>query len=78
MFITINGADKGNTRQMGWDRLIQPLDAGSYDVASFVRSAIDVGYRGPFGFQGYGIHQEPREVLQRTMNKWRAIHTEIE
>lgn len=73
MFVTINGADAGDTKPMGWDRLIQPLDAGTYDVAAFVQTARDVGYRGPFGFQGYGIKTEPREVLQRTMKKWREI-----
>ncbi len=67
MFITINGADTGDTKQMGWDRLIQPLDAGSYDVAAFVKTARELGYKGPFGFQGYGIKTEPRIVLQRTM-----------
>ena len=38
MFVTISGADTGDTKAMGWDRLIQPLDAGTYDLASFVRT----------------------------------------
>ncbi len=58
---------------MGWDRLIQPLDAGTYDVAAFVQIVRAAGYRGPFGFQGYGIKAAPREVLERTMKKWREI-----
>jgi sugar phosphate isomerase/epimerase len=73
MFVTINGADTGDTKPMGWDRLIQPLDAGSYDVAKFVSNTRAIGYHGPFGFQGFGIQAEPREVLQRTMKKWREI-----
>jgi sugar phosphate isomerase/epimerase len=70
MFITINGADTGDTRQMGWDRLIQPLDRGSYDVGTFLKKLHAVGYTGPVGFQGFGIKEEPREVLARTMSAW--------
>ena len=32
--ISICGADDGNTREMGWDRLIQPLGEGSFDTLS--------------------------------------------
>ncbi len=72
-FVTINGADTGDTKTFGWDRLIQPLDRGSYDVPGFVRLLGKVGYTGPVGFQGYGIKEEPRAVLARTMAAWRAI-----
>jgi sugar phosphate isomerase/epimerase len=73
MFVTINGADSGDTKQMSWERLIQPLDVGTYDIAAFVRTVRKVGYHGPFGFQGYGIKAEPREVLERSMKKWREL-----
>ena len=69
-FITINGADTGDTRNLGWDRLIQPLGRGTYDVGSFVAKARAFGYRGPFGFQGYGIRMEPKELLRETMVGW--------
>ncbi len=75
-FVTINGADTGDTKTYGWDRLIQPLDRGSYDVPGFVRLLGKVGYAGPVGFQGYGIKEEPRAVLARTMAAWRAITPE--
>jgi sugar phosphate isomerase/epimerase len=54
MRVTVNGADapKGDP---GWDRLIQPLGAGKYDVYEFVSRLRDLGYRGPIGLQGYGI-----------------------
>jgi sugar phosphate isomerase/epimerase len=32
--VTVNGADGGDTTQMNWDRLIQPLDGGSFDTFS--------------------------------------------
>ncbi len=73
MFVTISGADAGDTRAMGWDKLIQPLDAGSYDLRSFVRQLRALGYTGPVGFQGYNIKAEPREVLARSITAWRKF-----
>lgn len=74
MFVTINGADTGDTRTMGWDRLIQPLGSGSYDVAGFMKMVRAAGYTGPVGFQGFGIRQEPREVLAQTIAAWRKMN----
>jgi len=72
-YVSVNGADRGDTRAMGWDRLIQPLDAGSYDVAGLVGMLGEIGYRGPIGFQGYGIPGDSREILSRTMRAWRGM-----
>ena len=58
---------------MSWDRLIQPLGAGTYDVAAFLHAVRAAGYSGPIGFQGYGIKAPPREVLTRTMAAWREM-----
>lgn len=73
MFVTINGADTGETQRLGWDRLIQPLGRGSYDVPGFLAKLRSAGYRGPIGFQGYGIKMEPRELLTITMRAWREM-----
>ena len=70
-FITINGADTGDTQKLGWDKLIQPLGRGTYDVGAFVAKVRAVGYRGPFGFQGYGIKMEAKELLKETMEGWK-------
>jgi sugar phosphate isomerase/epimerase len=70
-FITINGADTGDTQNLGWDKLIQPLGRGTYDVGSFVAKARAAGYRGPFGFQGYGIKMDAKELLKETMEGWK-------
>jgi sugar phosphate isomerase/epimerase len=70
-FITINGADAGDTQNLGWDKLIQPLGRGTYDIGSFVAKARAAGYRGPFGFQGYGIKMQPKELLKETMEGWK-------
>jgi len=72
-FITINGADTGDTQNLGWDKLIQPLGRGTYDVGAFVAKARAAGYRGPFGFQGYGIKMEPKELLKETMEGWKKV-----
>ena len=76
MFVTVSGADTGDTRMMGWDRLIQPLDAGTFDLAGFVRTLRSVGYAGPVGFQGYNIQGQPREVLARSIAAWRRFTAE--
>jgi sugar phosphate isomerase/epimerase len=73
MFVTINGADGGDTKGMGWDRLIQPLGRGSYDVAGFVTSLRGLGYEGPVGFQGFGIREDPASVLKETMEAWKRM-----
>jgi len=72
-FVTVNGADTGDTQKLGWDRLIQPLGRGSYDVGAFVAKVRAAGYRGPFGFQGYGIKMDSKELLKETMAGWQKI-----
>ncbi len=72
-FITINGADTGDTQKLGWDKLIQPLGRGSYDVGAFVAKARIAGYRGPFGFQGFGIKMDSKVLLKETMAGWQKV-----
>lgn len=74
MFVTINGADTGDTESMAWNRLIQPLGSGSYDAAAFMKKVWAAGYTGPVGFQGFGIAQDPKAVLANTMVAWREIN----
>lgn len=72
-FVTVNGADTGDTKTMGWDRLIQPLGHGTFDLSGFVRMLGRVGYRGPVGFQGFGIKGEPALVLEESMRVWEQM-----
>mgnify|MGYP005834640335 CR=1 FL=1 len=74
--VSINGADRGETRTMGWDRLIQSLDRGSFDNAALVGLLGRLGYRGPIGLQCYGIGAPPREHLGRSIAAWRKIVAE--
>ena len=73
-FVSINGADSGDTKNMDWNRLIQPLDSGTYDVAALLKSLRDLGYKGPIGFQGYGIAGDSGEILRHAMAGWRRIN----
>ena len=68
--ISICGADSGNTIEMGWDRLIQPLGEGSFDVYQLVRLARDQGYEGPFGLQTYNIKQDAEVALTTSITTW--------
>ena len=49
--VTINGADP----EGDWDRLIQPLGNGTYDVRGFLAKLKKAGFNGPVGLQGYGV-----------------------
>jgi sugar phosphate isomerase/epimerase len=64
--VSINGADRGNTREMGWDRLIQPLGEGSFDVYRLVELLAEKGYKGPFGIQCYNIPGDPVDILKKS------------
>ena len=72
-FVTLNGADGGDTRNLSWNRLIQPLGQGTYDVAALLHILQRVGYQGPIGFQGYGIPGDPEAVLRATMAAWKKL-----
>ena len=64
--VTINGADA----EGDWDRLIQPLGNGAYDVCGFLAKLKKLGFRGPIGLQGYGIKGNVHEHLKQAMKTW--------
>jgi sugar phosphate isomerase/epimerase len=73
-FVTINGADHGDTKAMGWDKLIRPLDQGTYDTGSLVRRLRDeLKWNGPVGLQSFGIPGDQQENLARSMAAWRKM-----
>ena len=77
-FVTLNGADRGDTRSMGWSRLIQPLGSGSYDGGRLVETLHAMNYKGPVGLQAYGIKGDQRENLRRSMDAWKAMQPKNE
>jgi sugar phosphate isomerase/epimerase len=69
--VNICGADNGDTRNLGWDRLIQPLGDGSFDTYHFVKTLRDHGYTGPVGLQCYNLRGDADETLSRSMKTWK-------
>jgi sugar phosphate isomerase/epimerase len=72
--VTLNGADAGVTGGK-WDRLIQPLDKGTYDNRALLAKLRSIGFTGPVAFQGYGIKSDARAILEPTMAAWRRLST---
>lgn len=72
-FVSINGADAGDTQNQDWNQLIQTLDRGSYDVAGFVRTLRSLHYTGPVGLQCYNLKGDPQENLKCSITAWRKI-----
>ncbi|GAB1855486.1 hypothetical protein MHTCC0001_03200 [Flavobacteriaceae bacterium MHTCC 0001] len=68
--VSICGADSGDTQNMGWDRLIQPLGSGTFDVYRLVEMLKDKGYKGPIGLQCYDIKTPPELHLKQSRETW--------
>ena len=72
--VTINGADSAPAETADWDRLIQPLDVGSFDVYPVLKLLRDLKYSGPVGLQHYGIKGSARENLNRSITAWKKFN----
>jgi sugar phosphate isomerase/epimerase len=72
--VQLNGADAGDTKKMGWSRLIQPLDKGSFDNARVVEVLDEIGYRGPVALQLYRAPGSDRDNLAGSMKAWKRIN----
>ncbi len=70
--VSINGADAFDEKP-GWERYIQPLDTGTFDVGKLLRTLKELGYKGPVGLQCYGIGGDAREHLARSMAAWQKL-----
>jgi len=67
--VSINGAE----HEGGWDRLIQPLDRGEFDVYGLLKKLVALGYHGPIGLQCYLVPGDREENLTRSMAAWRKF-----
>ena len=72
LVVSINGADS-NCKGCDWNRLIQTLDRGSFEVRSVLEILKEIGFRGPIGLQGYGIGGNVYDNLQRSMKAWQEM-----
>lgn len=75
--VSINGADGGNTNQMDWDRLIQPLGKGSFDVLKILQILKNNHYAGPIGLQCYAIPGKPEDFLKISASSWKSLMIEL-
>ncbi len=73
--VTINGADHDGE---SWDRLIQPLDRGSFDVYGLLKTLKEIGYTGPVGLQCYGVPGDKYENLKRSIEAWRKLSEKLD
>ncbi len=74
--ISLNGADVRDDNP-GWDHYIQPLDKGTFDIAGFLKTLKELGYKGPIGLQCYGIGGDAREHLARSMAAWKQLRRNL-
>lgn len=70
--VNICGADDGDTRQMGWEHLIQPLGQGSFDTYWLVKLLLDNGYKGTIGLQCYNLKGDVTETLTKSLQTWKG------
>ena len=75
--VTINGADAGLGRRGGWDKLIQPLGSGTFDVYALLKTLRNLGYTGPIGLQCYGLRGDARDHLARSIAAWRKLQERL-
>ncbi len=73
LLASLNGADAGDTRAMDWNRLIQPLGAGSFDAARLLKLFDEIGYQGPVGLQCYQLKPPARDHLGASITAWRTL-----
>lgn len=71
--VSINGAEHAGE----WDRLIQPLDRGAFDVFGLLKKLHASGYKGPVGLQCYKVPGDREENLKRSMTAWRTFANRI-
>lgn len=66
--VSTNGADEDGK---GWDKLIQPLDQGSFSQVRLLKALRKAGFQGPVGLQCYAVKGDKRTNLQNSIAAWR-------
>ncbi len=73
MMVSICGADSGDTKNMDWNRLIQPLGSGSFNTYDFIKLVKDKGYNGIVGLQCYNIKVDAQAALFQSLATWNSF-----
>ncbi len=71
--VAINGADPPPG---GWDKLIQPLGSGKFDVAGLLRTLRRLGYNEPIGLMCFGLGGDAGVHLRKSMEAWKRLSVE--
>ncbi|NQV35797.1 MAG: DUF1080 domain-containing protein [Phycisphaeraceae bacterium] len=71
--VSLNGADQGDTQAMNWNRLIQPLNQGTFDTYPLIKALNDLNYSGPIGLQCYNIKAKPEDHLAASKRAWQIL-----
>ncbi|MDR1491104.1 MAG: sugar phosphate isomerase/epimerase [Planctomycetaceae bacterium] len=72
--VTINGTDSPEEIQFQKGNWLQPLDSGSFNIATLLGLLKKIDYQGPVGLQCYGIGGDAKEHLTRSMKAWRLLN----
>jgi sugar phosphate isomerase/epimerase len=75
--VSINGTDTGDTNKMDWDRLIQPLGRGDYNVLNVLEILKKLGYKNPIGLQCYNIKGQPEDFLKESVITWKKYINQL-
>ncbi|MDR2705096.1 MAG: sugar phosphate isomerase/epimerase, partial [Planctomycetaceae bacterium] len=73
--VTINGTDTPEEIQSKKGNWLQPLDSGSFNIATLLGLLKKINYQGPVGLQCYGIRGDAQEHLTRSMKAWRLLNS---
>jgi sugar phosphate isomerase/epimerase len=75
LVVSVNGADDltDPRNEKNWDRLIQPLGRGNFNLVPFFNSLRESGYEGPIGLQCFRIQGEIRDVLSESRATWSSL-----
>lgn len=71
--VQINGADAVPPGTAKWDRLIQPLGNGDFDIAKLFRLLDRLDYTGPIGLQCYKVPGPAETHLAQSMKAWKKL-----
>lgn len=75
--VQISGADEIPPGKPDWQRLIQPLGQGTFDMRRVLRTLDQIGYKGPVNLQCYQIKQPAGEHLAASLEAWKKLNKDL-
>jgi sugar phosphate isomerase/epimerase len=73
--VSINGADRVTdpNREKNWQKLIQPVGEGDFNLVPFLKQLNESHYSGPIGVQCYQIKGEIEPILRTSRDGWSQL-----